>query len=153
MSRQPIHQWSIASVKESSEVPISYDWIGSVMSTDLITVQEEDLVDLVAKIMTWRDIRHIPVEDDKGNLKGLITRKNVEKYLTEMKGDTLITAKEIMQKDLITIGPTVDAKYAMLLMIDKKISCLPVVEGNHLIGLITNKDTQEIWKKLQKNVE
>ncbi|WP_158855829.1 CBS domain-containing protein [Lunatibacter salilacus] len=153
MSRQPIHQWSIATAKEGAEIPISYDWIGSVMSTDLITVQEEDLVELVAKIMTWRDIRHIPVEDDKGNLKGLVTRKNIDRHLAEKKGDALITAKEIMQKDLITIGPTVDAKYAMLLMVDKKISCLPVVEGNHLIGLITDKDTQEIWKKLQKNVE
>lgn len=153
MSRQPIHQWSMASPKESSEVPISYDWIGSVMSTDLITVQEEDLLDLVAKIMVWRDIRHIPVEDDMGNLKGLITRKNLDKYLSEKKGDALTTAREIMQKDLITIGPTVDAKYAMLLMVDKKISCLPVVEGNHLIGLITDKDTQEIWEKLRKNAE
>jgi CBS domain-containing protein len=153
LSRQPIHKWSLATIKEGSEVPISYDWIGSVMSTDLITVQEEDLVELVAKIMSWRDIRHIPVEDDKGNLKGLITRKNLDKYLAEKKGDTLNTAKEIMEKNLITIGPTTDAKYAMLLMLDKKISCLPVVEGNQLIGLITDKDTQEIWKKLQNNAE
>lgn len=152
-SREPIHRWSIASVKEISEVPISYDWIGSVMSTDLITVQEEDLVDLVVKIMAWREIRHIPVEDDKGNLKGLITRKNIDKFLAGKQEGTLITAKEIMQKDLITIGPTADAKYAMLLMINKKISCLPVVEGNHLIGLITDRDAQEIWEKIQKNVE
>ncbi len=129
MSRQPIHQWSIATPKEGREVPISYDWIGSVMSTDLITVQEEDLVELVAQIMTWRNIRHIPVEDEKGSLTGLITRKNVDKYLAEKQGDILLTAKEIMQKDLVTIGPTTDAKYAMLLMVDKKSVVCPLWKG------------------------
>jgi CBS domain-containing protein len=153
MRRQPIHQWSLATVKEGREVPFSYDWIGSVMTTDLITVQEEDLVELVAKIMEWRDIRHIPVEDEKGSLTGLITRKNLETHLIKRNEDGLLKAKEIMQTNLITIGPTVDAKYAMLLMVDKKISCLPVVEGDQLIGLITDKDTKEIWQKIQKNVE
>lgn len=153
MSRQAIHKWSLATAKEGREVPFSYDWIGSVMSTDLITVMEEDLVELVAKIMSWQNIRHIPVEDDKGNLKGLITRRNLDKFLAEKKCDTLTIAKEIMQTDLITIGPTADAKYAMLLMVDKKISCLPVVEGDQLIGLITDKDTKEIWQKIQNNVK
>jgi len=149
--RHAIHQWPLAKPTEVSDVPLAFDWIGSVMSTDLITVTEEDLVELVAKIMEWRQIRHIPVEDDKGNLTGLITRKNLDKYFSERNGDTLITAKDIMQKELITIGPTADAKYAMLLMVDKKISCLPVVEGNQLIGLITDKDTKVIWEKIQKN--
>ena len=152
MSGQAVHKWALATSREGREVPFSYDWIGSVMSTDLITVQEEDLVELVDKIMEWRDIRHIPVEDSKGSLKGLITRKNVDEHL-ENNGNALATAREIMQTDLITIGPTADAKYAMLLMVDKKISCLPVVEGNHLIGLITDKDTKKIWQKIQKNIE
>ena len=33
------------------------------MATDLFTVRPDDLVDLAASVMTWRHIRHVPVED------------------------------------------------------------------------------------------
>jgi CBS domain-containing protein len=45
-----------------------------------------------------------------------------------------------MTEHVITITPDVAAKDAARLMIDKKIGCLPVVENEKLIGLITETD-------------
>ncbi|WP_162341053.1 CBS domain-containing protein [Cyclobacterium salsum] len=146
----PVSEWKAASPAELKTIPIQYDWIGNIMTTNLITVQEDDLVALVKKIMSWKNIHHIPVENKEGKLTGLITASTLKK-----KGEVeneLEIAKNIMISDLVTVGPHTDIKYAMLLMVNKKISCLPVVDGDQLIGLVTDKDAQSIWDKLyEKN--
>ncbi len=121
------------------------------MTANLVTVTENDIAELVLKIMDWRDIRHLPVEDSHGKLKGIITKSRLVHYLNNPEKDGLATAADVMEKDPVTIGPDEDIKYAMLLMIDKGISCLPVVEKGVLIGIITDKDTQDIWNKMNKH--
>lgn len=144
------HEWDIGSIDEVGDLEIHFDIVGSIMSTDLITVMENDLAELVLKVMDWRDIRHLPDEDSRGNLKGIITKKRLIRYLEDEKNDPLSTAVDVMDKNPITIGPNDDLKYAMLLMMDKGISCLPVVAKNQLIGIITDKDTQVVWEKIKK---
>jgi predicted transcriptional regulator len=53
------------------------------MSTDLITVNEDELVELVACLMDWRHIRHIMVEDNQQRLVGLVSHRNVLRFLAE----------------------------------------------------------------------
>lgn len=148
---EPACNWKLASVDELRSLKIRYDVVSNVMSSDLITVDENDLAELVLKIMEWRNIRHLPVESSKGILKGIITKKRLIRYLSDEKNDPLSVAADVMEKDPIVIGPNEDIKYAMLLMLDKKISCLPVVENNRLVGIITDNDTGAIWEKMKKS--
>jgi len=148
-SGEPACNWEIATPEELADVKIRFDVVSNVMSTDLITVNENDLADLVLKIMEWRNIRHLPVESSRGELKGIITKNRLIKYLSK-KNEHLSTAADVMETNPHVIGPNDDIKYAMLLMLDKKISCLPVVEKNRLVGIITDKDTGEIWEKMNK---
>jgi CBS domain-containing protein len=94
----------------------------------------------------------VPVEDNRGNLKGIITKKRLNSYLADSSNDSLAVAADVMEPNPVTIGPNSDIKYAMLLMIDKGLSCLPVIEKNQLIGIITDRDTQEIWNKMNKSL-
>ncbi len=149
-SGKSAHEWKIGTIKEVKDLEIHFDIVGSIMSTDLITVTENDLAELVLKVMDWRNIRHLPVEDSRGNLKGIITKKRLLRYLEDEKNDPLSIAADVMDKNPITIGPNDDIKYAMLLMMDKGISCLPVVVKGELIGIITDKDTQAVWEKIKK---
>ncbi|MCC5938473.1 MAG: CBS domain-containing protein [Lunatimonas sp.] len=149
MSGLPVHSWRLPTKLEIEDCRMPYDWIGNFMTTDLITVQEEDLLDLVEKIMDWKRIRHVPVEDRKGNLKGLITHKMIGQAKDTNQPDRLLSAADVMRTDLVTVGKDADIRFAILLMVDKQISCLPVVEGNRLIGLITDRDTQQLWEKMK----
>lgn len=149
-SGEPGCNWKIASPDELHKVHIHYDVVSNVMSTDLITVHENDLAELVLKIMEWRHIRHLPVESAKGELKGIITKNRLINYLANKKNDPLSVASDVMESNPVVIGPNEDIRYAMLLMLDKKISCLPVIEKNRLVGIITDKDTGEIWEKMKK---
>jgi CBS domain-containing protein len=150
-SGEPSCNWKIANPEELQHVKIRYDVVSNVMSTDLITVHENDLAELVLKIMEWRNIRHLPVESSRGELKGIITKKRLINYLSDKNNDPLSVAADVMEKNPVVTGPNEDIKYAMLLMLDKKISCLPVVENNRLVGIITDKDTGEIWEKMKKS--
>jgi CBS domain-containing protein len=84
-------------------------------------------------------------------LKGIITKNRLVRYIDDPKHDGQLTAADVMDPNPITIGPNDDIKYAMLLMVDKKVSCLPVVERNELIGIITDKDTEDVWNKMKKH--
>lgn len=153
LTGKPVHEWGMAKTDEAEKLEMQYDIVSNIMTTDLVTVQENDIAELVLKVMEWRSIRHLPVEDSRGTLKGIITKNRLVRYLTSPDKDGLATAADVMDTDPVTIGPNDDIKYAMLLMIDKGVSCLPVVEKNELIGIITDKDTQHIWNKMKKHTD
>lgn len=153
LTGKPVHEWGVAKTEEAEKLEMQYDIVSNIMSTDLVTVMENDIADLVLKVMEWRHIRHLPVEDNQGKLKGIITKNRLVRYLNNPEKDGLATAADVMDSDPITIGPNDDIKYAMLLMIDKGVSCLPVVEKDELIGIITDKDAQDVWNKMNKHAD
>ncbi|MCC5942176.1 MAG: CBS domain-containing protein [Balneolaceae bacterium] len=153
LSGSPVHEWEPATLEEAEKLELHYEFVSNVMTTDLITVNENDLAYLVLKIMDWRNIRHLPVEDSRGYLKGIITKKRLVQYLSDPKKKDLATAGDVMEKDPVTIGPNEDIKFAMLLMLDKGVSSLPVVEHGELIGIITDKDTRDVWNKMKKKTD
>jgi CBS domain-containing protein len=148
---KPVHKWNIAEIEEAETLEMHYDIVSNIMSSDLITVTENDLAELVLKIMDWRNIRHLPVEDNRGNLKGIVTKKRLVRYLDDPDRNPLATAADVMDNDPLTIKPDTDIDDAILLMLDKGLSCLPVVEKNELIGIITDKDTDYIREKMKKH--
>lgn len=153
LTGKPVHEWGVAKTSEAEQLEMQYDIVSNIMSTNLITVTENDIAELVLKVMEWRHIRHLPVEDSQGKLKGIITKKRLVRYLNNPEKDGLATAADVMDANPVTIGPNEDIKYAMLLMIDKEVSCLPVVEKDELIGIITDKDAQDIWNKMNKHAD
>jgi CBS domain-containing protein len=151
LSKKPVHSWKLADVKSAGKVKMPYDCVLNVMTTDIITVQESDLVDLVARIMEWKNIRHIPVENTRGELKGIITKRHIDHYYSDPSRKKMAVASDIMQTNIVSVAPDSDVKYAMLLMIDEKISSLPVVSDGQLVGLLTDTDTTDLWDKLKSN--
>ena len=45
------------------------------MTTDVFTVNKNDILEFVAEIMDWQKLQYIPVEDEKGKLTGLATSR------------------------------------------------------------------------------
>ena len=114
------------------------------MTTDLFTVNEGELVELVACLMDWQKIRHVLVEDYEHKLVGLVTHRNLLRYMsdhgTSRHGEEATAVKEIMIKDPISISPERPTAEAIQLMRDRRISALPVVRDGQLVGIITERD-------------
>ena len=147
---QPVHRWPITDKSEADEWEHGYRTVGQFMSTDLFTVSPDDLIDFAASLMDWRHIRHVPVEDREGRLVGLVTHRNLLRLLANGISRQLkpITVREIMIKDPVTVSPSTSSLAAMEIMRTLSVGCLPVVEGDQLIGIVTSYDFLEASARL-----
>ena len=113
------------------------------MATDLFTVRPDDLVDLAASLMDWRHIRHVPVEDEDGRLVGLVTHRGLLRLLSRGSnapdGNSL-TVREIMKLNPTSVSSTTPTLEAIEIMQRAGIGCLPVVDKNQLVGIVTSYD-------------
>lgn len=143
-SGRPVHEWEPAQPEELSEIRMRYESVGNMMSTDLITVTEHDLADLVLKVMEWRDIRHLPVEDNQGQLKGIIFKNEVAAHLQQLQPGKLATAADVMMRQPLSVSPDMEIARAASLMNEMKLSCFPVVDKGKLVGLLTDNDIAKV---------
>ena len=145
---EPVHRWSIIEKPESDEWEQGYRTIGQFMSTDLFTVKPDDLIDLAASVMDWRHIRHVPVEDEEGKLIGLVTHRALLRMMTS--GNRATTVREVMIPDPLTVSPSTSSLEAIEIMRSNRVGCLPVVEGDQLVGIVTSYDFLEASARLFK---
>ncbi|MBL8859127.1 MAG: CBS domain-containing protein [Planctomycetes bacterium] len=137
----PVHTWDLAKLPEKDESQDNFRTVSQIMTTDLFTVNADDIVDLAASLMEWEHLRHVPVEDDHGKLIGLITHRGLMQNLSQNKGsDQPVTVGEVMEKKPITCTPETSTLDAIKTMRKNKISCLPVVRDGKLVGIITEHD-------------
>ncbi len=137
----PIHEWPMLEKlpKTSEDATL----VGHIMSTQLFTVGEHDLATLATNIMKWKNIHHVPVESKVGTLCGLLTWTHATKIQNLKTNGDERTVSEIMEKEVITISPKSSIKEAIRIMKKNEIGCLPVVQKEDLVGIITIKDVIE----------
>jgi len=134
----PVNKWPMY-----EEVPNIYQdahLVGHVMSTQLFTVDENDLADLATSIMEWKGIHHVPVENTKGELKGLLTWQHLKEYRENKDCDLNCLVSDIMMKNVYIVHPETKILEAIHLMKLQEIGCLPVIQDKSLVGIITIKD-------------
>ena len=148
---RPVHQWPITSHVEGDRWADGYRTVGQFMTTDLFTLHPDDLVDLAASVMDWRHIRHVPVEDAQGRLVGLVTHRALLRLVSQRNqpAETQpLTVRELMIANPVTVDPTTSSTEAVEIMRGKRIGCLPVVEGDQLVGIVTSFDFLEAAAQL-----
>lgn len=146
----PGHKWELAKIPDRSEWVDNYKTVEQFMAVDLFTVHAEDILDLAASLMHWKHVRHVPVEDDAGNLIGIVSHRDLLELfaLGKITGPAQLVVGDVMKTDLITVVPETSTLKALELMREHRIGCLPVVKDNKLIGLVTAYDFLTVSAKL-----
>ena len=131
--------------------------VGKRMTSPLVIVSPTlSIMDALA-MMNREKIRHMPVVD-KYKLIGIVT-KNDLLNASPSKATTLtmweinsllakITIKDVMSSPVITTTEDTPIEEAARIMVDNQISCLPVMRGNELVGIITETDLFKIFMEL-----
>lgn len=153
MKEDPVHKWPVPRVEDLKDYrPVGLR-VEEFMETDLFSVQESDLLELVGDLMDWRRLRYLPVEDEKGHLCGLVTTRKLLRYYIR-KGrmdndmDTYRTVGDLMVHNPVTVHPQTTIKEAMHIMRGSKLGCLPVVKDEELVGIITEMDFLRVAGRL-----
>ena len=147
----PVHTWKPATIDEAGDLRTQYQRVGQLMTTDLFTVNQDEVVDMVACVMNWKHIRHVPVEDGERRLVGLVTHRALLRLLTESPEEKPhpVAVSSIMARDLITVHPETPTIDAMRRMRENRVSALPVVDHDgYLVGIVSERDFMGIASQL-----
>lgn len=124
--------------------------ISDYMSKNPICVSTDTSVTEARAIMVREKISKLPVLDKNSNLVGIITKNDLAKAapsaattldIYEM-GYLLskLKVEKVMTKEPVTVSPDEVIEEAARIMADKEIGCLPVVQDDVLVGIITESD-------------
>jgi acetoin utilization protein AcuB len=119
------------------------------MSTRPVTIPAGERLSTVEDIMTLGGVRHMPVVK-RGRLVGVVSERDLLRASlsafsgigTEERRAFLcaVEISEVMSEPPITIGPEGTVEEAAHLMAEHKIGCLPVLEKDELVGMVTETD-------------
>ena len=131
--------------------------VRSIMSAPAITIRSDEGMLAATRLMKERKIKHLPVVNNQGELIGVVTDRDLKRasasdattleihellyLLHQVQVRTVMTAKPI------TATPTLSASEAANLMVRNGIGCLPVLEGQTLVGIITKDDLLRLLAK------
>jgi len=124
--------------------------VGDLMTTDVVTLTEDETLADAQRCMARGRIRHLPVVRD-GRLAGLITHRDLlaasfsifaEVESTEQRRIfATVPVVELMHRDVVTVTSNLGVSQAAQILLENKYGCLPVVdEENRLLGIVTEAD-------------
>jgi acetoin utilization protein AcuB len=128
--------------------------VDSIMSREVVTVSPDAALVDIRKRLQEGGVNHMVVVED-GTLRGVISDRDVleaispflDTYSEEHRDVKTLSqpASEIMQADPITATPDTPIEEASRTLLDNRVSSLPVVEGDELMGIVTGKDMLEYY--------
>jgi len=133
--------------------------VSDLMRTEPKTVGRNDRLIEADRLMEMERIRHLPVVDDDGKLAGIVSQRDVLfnalvralGFGTKAKDHTLesLRAKDVMVDQVVTTTPDARLSRAASLMSQMKVGCLPVLDGDRLVGILTESDVVRAFAELE----
>ncbi len=136
--------------------------VEKIMTTELVTVNCNDILTKVEDIFKSYSFHHVPIIDDDGKLEGIISRTDFDKIKTggslfrnpkkESYNKALfrsMRACEIMSKNTIELQPTDTIQKAYRIFKENKFRALPVISKGVLVGIITPLDLLDYFFQLK----
>ena len=125
-----------------------------IMKGDIVSISQEEKIDLVDEIMGNGNIRHMPVTRG-GRVVGIVSHRDLLKamfstvieFSKEDRKDLLKETElsQVMAKEVQCTHPEESVVDAVQRMLDHNVGCLPVVDQNHeLVGLVTDTDAMQL---------
>ena len=128
------------------------------MTRNPVTATPDMSIAEASSLMKQEKVHRLPVLDKDKRLVGLITEKDIL-YASPSPASSLsihemayllskLTVKKLMSKNVVTINKDTTVEEAARMMVDQDLSCLPVLEGDKLIGIVSKSDMFKILLEL-----
>lgn len=132
--------------------------IAEKMTKNPIVAYPDMTIKEVSDLMKENSFHTLPVLDEQNHLVGVVTEKNIM-LAAPSPASTLstyeinylldkLTVEKIMAKNPLTIAKDTPIEEATSMMIDNHIDCLPVMENEKLVGIVTKTDLYRILLEL-----
>lgn len=123
--------------------------VRDIMQEKIVTISAGERLSTVEDIMTLGRVRHMPVVHG-GKLVGVVSERDLLRAslssLTSFADEErraflhVVEISRVMSSPPIVIHPDAEVEEAALVMAERRIGCLPVLDGDELVGLLTETD-------------
>jgi acetoin utilization protein AcuB len=130
--------------------------VQEIMQTNVVTIGPKTTLPEAVRLAQQRGVRHLPVVED-GRLVGIVSDRDLKRAMaspaTSLEVRELnylldrLAVAEIMTRAVRTIGPMFPVEEAARLMVEERISALPVTDGERLVGIVTETDLLTLFVK------
>lgn len=141
---------TISNTKKRPVVRRQEPTVRDLMTPDPYTLSPRDTLASLYDLMDSRRVRHVPIVDSDGELVGLLTHTDLAMTALGSLSDLPLSQerdllqrrriREVMVTEVETVEPETSLAEAAQTLFENKIGCLPVVEGNRLVGILTESD-------------
>ncbi|ADL13590.1 CBS domain-containing protein [Acetohalobium arabaticum] len=136
-----------------------------IMTEDVITVNQDDTIKDVARLLSDNEISGLPVINDDGEVVGIITEQDLiirdkklhfpdyiylldsiiyleslREFEEEFKKMIGTQVEEVMTEEVITVNQETPTDEIVELMLEHKINRVPVIDNGELVGIISRGD-------------
>lgn len=131
---------------------LSLTRISEIMTGDVIVLRPGENMNDACRKMRTHNIRHLPVVDDAGRLKGLFTDRDLNRAYSPRETETgwyyskseleLLSLRHFMTKEPHCLTPDHTLKDAAKIMASHKYGCIPIAhpESGKLAGILSYID-------------
>ena len=112
------------------------------MTRPIVGTTGSDTVRQALETVQEHRLRHLPVLDETDGLVGIVSEKDLLRAREDL------PVREVMTTDVITVTEYTALEEAARIMADHRISSLPVMRGEKLVGIITETDLFNVFVEL-----
>jgi CBS domain-containing protein len=147
-----------------------------IMTSPAITVTATTHIPELARLMRVNQISGLPVVDEAGRLLGIVTDHDLilrnapvrepryfsvlsgviplnldeyRNYRDQLRHTMAVTAADLIEPGFQTITPDTPLEEAMELMLDPKVTMLPVIEDEQVVGVVTRTNLVRLVERLE----
>jgi CBS domain-containing protein len=127
--------------------------ISEIINKDVKVIDQEQNIFHTSKVMIDNNIGSVVIIDnnDSKNPVGIITERDIVRIVSTFSlSDLQVPIRKLMSYPLITLSQNASVLDALKLMYEKNIRRVIILEGNTLIGIVTEND---VFKLLMSNKE
>jgi acetoin utilization protein AcuB len=126
--------------------------VKQLMSTSVVTIDDQETCREAVALMCRHKVRHLPVVSRHGVLSGIVTDRDLRHYLFRSEVfrsignvpvEQLLTAapvRQVMSSPVVWVEPDASLEDAAGRMRQNKLGSLPVVDNGRIIGIVTETD-------------
>ena len=128
--------------------------VKDVMTSPVITINEDGIVHQLAELMDKNDVGCIIVTDKTGKPVGIITERDlITRVLAKNLLANKVRAKKVMTSPLLTIDPDEPLAQAARKMSRLNVRRLGVIYKGNLVGLVSSKDILAVTPELLETIQ
>ncbi|MBF0279704.1 MAG: CBS domain-containing protein [SAR324 cluster bacterium] len=137
--------------------------IKDIMTKEIHSLHSTQSLYLARAMMKTQHIRHIPIVNADQEFVGLLSHRDLLalsvsqlagiEETEQMELDQHTPIVSVMKTDIVTVSEDLDLSSAIAILLENKYGCLPVVNGENLVGIVTAADFLQLTLDLMQKTD